>query len=228
MKTITSKLILGLGLTLAIGAFTLTPTDTEAKSTMTVTSNQALVADGNSRNYLTTGAAPLYSKVPVYKSTKVVTKAAVLKTLGTTADAGQTYFRGYRAAQTSNGDWYLKVVSFDKTYRGWIFAGTTDPTTNPSDVSGGLKATTTFQESTVPTYFANTTMYFTTPKASTLTYVAPDYTQYKVGAQSQRNGRLLQGSTDRDQGRHQAKQSRWQCHLLLCNRRCPPPSQWLG
>ncbi|MEY2348740.1 surface layer protein SlpC [Lentilactobacillus buchneri] len=181
MKTITSKLILGLGLTLAIGAFTLTPTNTEAKSTTTVTSNQALVADGNSRNYLTTGTAPLYSKVPVYKSAKVVTKAAVLKTLGTTADAGQTYFRGYRAAQTSNGDWYLKVVSFDKTYRGWIFAGTTDPTINPSDVSGGLKATTTFQESTVPTYFANTTMYFTTPKASTLTYVAPDYTQYKVG-----------------------------------------------
>lgn len=118
MKTITSKLILGLGLTLAIGAFTLTPTNTEAKSTTTVTSNQALVADGNSRNYLTTGTAPLYSKVPVYKSAKVVTKAAVLKTLGTTADAGQTYFRGYRAAQTSNGDWYLKVVSFDKTYRG--------------------------------------------------------------------------------------------------------------
>lgn len=182
MTNITNKLILSIGLAFGFGAFTLMPTYAEAQTTATVTSNQALTTDGNSRNYLTTGSAPLYSKVPVYKSSKVVTKAAVLKTLSTTADAGQTYFRGYRAAETSNGDWYVKVVSFDKTYRGWIFAGTSDPTTNPSEVvSGGLKPTATFQESTVPSYFSNTTMYFTTPKASTSTYVAPDYTQYKVG-----------------------------------------------
>nr|WP_225367481.1 surface layer protein SlpC [Lentilactobacillus parakefiri] len=181
LKKITNKLILGIGLLLAIGALTPTLTHAAAKSMTTVTSNQVLTTDGNSRNYLTTGTAPLYSKVPVYKSSKVVTKATVLKTLSTTADAGQTYFRSYRAAETSNGDWYVKVVSFDKTYRGWIFAGTSDPTANPSEVSGGLKPTATFEESTVPSYFSNTTMYFTTPKASTLTYVAPDYTQYKVG-----------------------------------------------
>lgn len=172
-----------LGVTFAATAFTFTSTSAHAaaETNVTVTSNQPLTTDGNTRNYLTTGSAPLYSKVPVYKSAKVVTKAPALKTLAATADDGQTYFRGYRAAQTSNGDWYLKVVSFDKTYRGWILVGTNDPTTDSTKVSGGLEAAVTFKEQALPTYLAKTTVYFTTPKASTMTYTAPDYTQYKVG-----------------------------------------------
>lgn len=181
MRKMTHHILAGVTFAVMAVAFTQVSNQAAAKSTISVTSNQALTTDGITRNYLTTGSAPLYSKVPVYKSAKVVTKAAALKTLATTADAGQTYFRGYRAAQTSNGDWYLKVVSFDKTYRGWIYVGTNDPTTDSTAVSGGLKTAETFKEQPLPTYFANTPVYFTTPKASTLTDTAPDYTQYKVG-----------------------------------------------
>lgn len=170
-------LLLGLGLLL----LTATAAPAAAKSNLTVTTNLPLTTSGNTRNYLPTGTDDLYSKLPISKTTKVQTKAAVLKNLKNASDSGQTYFRGYRAAKLSNGKWYLKVVSFDKTYRGWIYTGTTDPTNDPTQVSGGLQAVQTFKEQTVPDYVATTTFYFTTPKASTLTYVAPDYTDYKVG-----------------------------------------------
>lgn len=112
-------LLLGLGLLL----LTATAAPAAAKSNLTVTTNLPLTTSGNTRNYLPTGTADLYSKLPISKTTKVQTKAAVLKTLKNASDSGQTYFRGYRAAKLSNGKWYLKVVSFDKTYRGWIYAG---------------------------------------------------------------------------------------------------------
>lgn len=177
----TRIVLLALGFVIATISFVQVPFQASAKNGVSVTDNLPLTTDANTRNYLTTGSAPLYSKVPINKTAKVVAKADSLKALGTTADAGQTYFRGYRAASTSDGKWYLKVVSFDKTYRGWIYAGTTDPTTDSTTVSGGLKFTETFIEDPLPTYLTNTILYFTTPKASTLTYIAPDYTQYKVG-----------------------------------------------
>lgn len=152
-----------------------------SKDSPTVVTNETLTTDGTSRNFLPTGTEPLYSKVPVSKSAKVLTKADALKTLAATSDSGQTYFRGYRAAQTSQGKWYLKVVSFDKTHRGWVYVGTTDPTSDPTIAGGGLKFVHTFVEGTLDPVVQSTTFYFTTPKTPTLTYTAPDYTQYKVG-----------------------------------------------
>ncbi|MFD1124967.1 surface layer protein SlpC [Lentilactobacillus raoultii] len=155
----------------------------------TVISNSALATPANTRNYLPTGNEPLYNQLPSQAGAKVITKAAALKALATTADQGQTYFRGYRVAKTSDGKFYLKIVSFDKSYRGWIYVGTQDPSINSTNVSDGVKAVQTFKETAPSTVLAQTPLYFTKPKASTLTYVAPDWTDYKVG-------RNLQATTD--------------------------------
>jgi len=147
----------------------------------TVTLNEPLQTDPNTRNYLPTGTEALYTKIPNQKDAKISVKATDLKSVATTADQGQTYFRGYRVAQTSDGKFYLKVVSFNKAYRGWIYVGNNNPSSDTTSVTNGLTSVQTFKEETPSDTVAKTTFYFTTPKASTLTYTAPDWTQYKVG-----------------------------------------------
>lgn len=154
---------------------------TTAAASSTVISNEPLQTATNTRNYLPTGTQPLYNKIPGQQGAKISVKAANLKALATATDQGQTYFRGYRVAQTSDGKFYMKVVSFDKTYRGWIYIGTTNPTTDSSHVTEGVNPVQTFKTQAPSAVITDTTFYFTTPKASTLTYTAPDWTQYKVG-----------------------------------------------
>lgn len=168
-------------LTITISLVTVTAFSKSADAATTVSTDEPLQTDANTRNYLPTGANALYSKVPGQSGAKVLAKATDLKTLATTADQGQTYFRGYRVAQTNDGNFYLKVVSFNKTYRGWIYVGTANPADDSTQVSNGLKSVQTFKEGTLDPNVANTTYYFSTPKSSTLTVTQPDWTQYKVG-----------------------------------------------
>lgn len=174
----------------AVAAFATNTPNASAKSYAKVKSNSALSYNVEERNYLPNGSAALYSKAGTLKGARMVAGKSTMGGLNGKTDAGQSYFRAYRSARTNRGSYYLKVVSFDKQYRGWIYAGKTNPTKGTGTV-GGLKNTATFTRGSVTTDIANTTYYF---KGSSQTYVQPDWTQYKVG----RNLKSTQGNYSKD------------------------------
>ncbi|MFT8401559.1 MAG: hypothetical protein ABF679_09905 [Lentilactobacillus diolivorans] len=174
----------------AVAAFATNTPNASAKSYAKVKSNSALSYNVEERNYLPNGSAALYSKAGTLKGARMVAGKSTMGGLNGKTDAGQSYFRAYRSARTNRGSYYLKVVSFDKQYRGWIYAGKTNPTKGSGTV-GGLKNTATFTRGSVTTDIANTTYYF---KGSSQTYVQPDWTQYKVG----RNLKSTQGNYSKD------------------------------
>lgn len=176
---------LGLGVT----AFTTTPSNANAKSYAKVKSNKAFTTNYTERNYLPTGSAALYSKAGTLKGARKVASVTTLQSMANRSDRGQSYFRAYRIARTNRGSYYLKVVSFDKSYRGWIYAGKSNPANRTS--VGGMKKVSTFNQGNLTTDISNTTYYF---GGSTTTYKQPDWTQYKIG----RNMNSLSGDYSKD------------------------------
>ncbi len=171
--TLLSMAAVGLGVT----AFVAAPSNANAKSYAKVKSNKAFSITYSERNYLPSGSAALYTKAGTLKGARKVASAATLRRLASLSDKGQSYFRAYRIARTNRGSYYLKVTSFDKTYRGWIYAGKSNPSGKTS--VGGMKKVSTFNRGSVSTDIANATYYFGT--TSSTTYKEPDWTQYKVG-----------------------------------------------
>jgi hypothetical protein len=160
-----------------------------AKSYAKVKSNRAYTTNYTERNYLPTGSTALYTKAGTLKGARKVASASTLNSLANKSDKGQSYFRAYRIAKTNRGSYYLKVASFDKTYRGWIYAGKSNP--SGKTTVGGMKKVSTFNQGNLTTDISNTTYYF---GASSTTYKQPDWTQYKIG----RNMDSLSGDYTKD------------------------------
>ncbi|WP_268913519.1 hypothetical protein [Lentilactobacillus sp. SPB1-3] len=188
MKSKFGKALLFSAAAFGVSAFVATNTPAHAAS-VKVTSNRALSNNVNSRNYLANGSNALYNKAGALKGARVVASKTTLSGLRTKGDSGQSYFRGYRVAKLSNGSYYMKVVSFDKHYRGWIYVGKSNAASNTQSVSGGLNYTQTFKQGSVSSDVSGATYNF---KSTPLTYTQPDWTQYKVG----RNTKSTSASTN--------------------------------
>lgn len=166
-----------LGFVAAAGA-----TNASAKS-VKINFNQASSAStASTRNYAPTGSNALYNKAGVLKSAKQVASTSTLSSLAN-SKKGNDYFRGYRVAKLSNGSYYMKVVSFDKAYRGWIYVGKTDPRANYKNVAGGLKAVDTTTNTALTADQQTKTYKLANPGTAfeSQTFKAPAYTQYKIG-----------------------------------------------
>ncbi|MCF6515219.1 hypothetical protein GSH19_03500 [Lactobacillus sp. S2-2] len=126
-----------------------------------------------------TGRAGLYNKVAGTKGAKVVASKSTMRSLSN-SNKGGNYFYGYRLAQTNSGKWYMKVVSFDKKYRGYVYIGKNDPENTSFSNMSGLTAENTMTQTSLPT---NTKVYFANPGTKNVTWNAPKYTQYKTKKQ---------------------------------------------
>lgn len=156
-----------------------------AKKSYKIDFNQASSsATATSRNYVPTGTNALYTKAGVLKSARQVASTATLQSLAS-SKKGNDYLRGYRVAKLSNGSYYMKVVTFDKAYRGWIYVGKTDPRSNYQSVAGGLKYTDTTTDVTSTLTDAQKKATYQLNNAGTSfeaqTFKEPAYTQYKIG-----------------------------------------------
>ena len=172
-SSLAKSLYIGLA-ALSFGAVASVSTTANAASKAKVTSSQTLKTAADTRNVEVTGTNALYSKPGTVKGAKVVASKNTMKKLASSKKSAD-YFRAYYQKTTNKGSVYYKIVSMNGKYRGYIYGGKTAGT-----FAGGIASANTTTKAAMP---ANTTVYFTKPGKSNVTWDAPKYTQYKASKQ---------------------------------------------
>ncbi|KRM94524.1 hypothetical protein FC56_GL001482 [Lentilactobacillus senioris DSM 24302 = JCM 17472] len=158
----------------AMGLLVAGSLNASAKTYPIVTANNPARGGATTRNFVPTGSNALFTKAGTLKGAKLVASKATMAKLAE-SNKGQDYFFGYRVARTSNGYFYMKVVSFDKKYRGWIYVGKVNPQGAYQNTAGGLKLANTSKAAKMP---SNTQVQLADPGTSHVIWNFPYMAQY--------------------------------------------------
>lgn len=111
--------------------------------------------------YVSTGKNAVYSKPGTVKGAKVVASKSTMASLANTKSVS-AQFMAYQEATTSKGAKYLKVVSFDKKIRGYVYVGGVQKANGVTDTS----ATYNFNNPSAKTLYLKQPRLFDNPYGS--------------------------------------------------------------
>ncbi|WP_220728944.1 hypothetical protein [Apilactobacillus xinyiensis] len=135
----------------ALSLITISATNAKAakKAHYATATYSGIYNDRATSNVLVNANNAIYTKPGTMPGAKLVASRDELSDLTTSSSDKNTFFV-YQMAKTSRGSYYAKVVTMDKRYRGWIYAGKQDFSMNLNNIGGGLNPVTTLGNATMP------------------------------------------------------------------------------